>query len=107
MEKKDLIVRFSGDTSKVEEAFQEIIGKAAELGLIGSDLSIKKVPDKVEKNRLRNKSASDIMIKVSTSEEKAEAFMEELISIASESLGLDSPSTGIKLLSETSDDEEN
>ena len=47
------------------------------------------------------------MIKVSTSEEKAEAFMEELISIASESLGLDSPSTGIKLLSETSDDEEN
>ena len=41
MEKKDLIVRFSGDTSKVEEAFQEIIGKAAELGFIGSDLSKK------------------------------------------------------------------
>ncbi len=106
MEEKDLIVRFSGDNSKVEEAFHEIMEQAAELGLIGNDLSINKVPDKVEKSKLRNKSASDIMVKVSASEEKAEAFMEELISIVSENLGLDSPSTGIKLLGEVSDDEE-
>lgn len=104
MEEKDLIIRFSGDNSKVEEAFQEIIEKSAELGLIGSDLCINKVPDKVEKSKLRNKSASDIMVKVSASEEKAEAFMEELVSIVSESLGLDSPSTGIKLLDEVNND---
>lgn len=106
MGEKDLIVRFSGDNSKVKEAFQEIIEQAAELGLIGSDLRINKVPDKVEKSKLRNKSATDIMVKVSASEDEAEAFMEELISIVSESLGLNSPSTGIKLLDEASDDED-
>ena len=46
------------------------------------------------------------MVKVSASEEEAEAFMEELISIVSENLGLNSPSTGIKLLGEASDDED-
>lgn len=106
MKERDLIVRFSGDNSKVEEAFHEIIEQAAELGLIGSDLCINKVPDKVEKSKLKNKSASDVMVRVSASEEKAEAFMEELISAVSENLGLDSPSTGIKLLDEASDDEE-
>jgi len=106
MKEKDLIVRFSGDTSKVKKAFQEIIEQATELGLIGSDLRINKVPEKVEKSKLKNKSATDIMVKVSASEEKTEAFMEELTSIVSESLGLNSPSTGIKLQDEVKDDED-
>lgn len=73
--------------------------------MIGSDLNINKVPNKVEKSKLQNKSASDIMVKVSAKEDRAEAFMEELIAIVSENLGLDSPSTGIKLLDGSSDDE--
>lgn len=105
MEEKDIIVRFSGENTKVKEAFNEIIERASELGLIGEDLNINRVPDKVERSKLQNKSASDIMVKASGDEEKIEAFMEEVISMMSESLGIDSPSTGIKLLGSTDDDE--
>ncbi|WP_354624932.1 hypothetical protein [Psychromonas sp. MME2] len=104
MEKKSIIARFSGENAKVEEAFNEIIQQAEELGLIGEDLVINKVPNKVEKSKLQNKSASDIMAKASGDEEKIEDFMEEVIALASERLGLESPSTGIKLIEGNNDD---
>ena len=40
MQEKDIIVRFSGDNSKVKEAFAEIIEQAAELGLISGNYSV-------------------------------------------------------------------
>lgn len=98
MDEKDILVRLSGDATKVSEAFSEIIEKAAEIGLIGEDLNIKNLPSKIEKKNLQNKSSSDILIQVSTSENKAEYFMEDIISIASEILGLEIPSTSIELL---------
>ncbi len=61
------------------------------------------LPVKMNKSVL-TKSSSDIMAKVSASEDAVELFMNDLIEIVSENLGLNSPSTGIKLLSSTSDD---
>ena len=106
MQEKDIIVRFSGDNSKVKEAFAEIIEQAAELGLISEDLNINKVPSKVEKSKRLNKSASDIMVQVSADENKIEDFMEELIAVVAKNFGLDNPSTSIKLLDGKNDDEE-
>jgi 2-phosphoglycerate kinase len=104
MDEKDIIARFSGKNSKVKEALDEIIEQAVELGLIGEDLSINKVPKKVEKSKLQNKSASDIMVNVSGDESKIEAFMEEVITLVSENIGIDTPSTGVKLLQGNNDD---
>lgn len=97
MKEKDIIVRLSGENAEIVKAFEEIVKKSTELGLIGEDLQIKKVPDKVEKSKLRNKSASDIMVKVSGGENTIEAFMADVIASASENLGLETPSTAIKL----------
>ncbi|CAI1738563.1 hypothetical protein [Serratia proteamaculans] len=104
MQEKDIIVRFSGEDSKVREAFTEIIEQATELGLIGDDLCINKVPEKVQKDKLQVKSASDIMVKVSADEDKIADFMDELISIVSKKLELSSPSTSIKLLNGEGDE---
>ncbi|HIF5875013.1 TPA: hypothetical protein ACX3FO_004356 [Vibrio parahaemolyticus] len=103
MEEKSIIARFSGENAKVKQAFREILEEAEELGLIGDDLVINKVPSKVEKSKLQNKSASDIMAKTSGNEEKIEGFMEEVIALASEKLGLSTPSTGIKLIESSND----
>lgn len=106
MREKDVIVRFSGDHDKVKEAFSDIFERAHALGLIGEDLYINKVPEKVEKGKLKNKSASDIMAKVSGSEATVEAFIEEVVSAVSESLSLDAPSTGLKLLTKNENEKD-
>lgn len=95
---KHLIARFSGDQAKVKEALSDISERAHALGLTGEDLCINKVPERVEKGKLKNKSASDIMAKVSGSEDTVEAFIDDVIRVVSEDLGLDAPSKGLKLL---------
>lgn len=98
MSEKDIIVRFSGDHAKVKEAFREIIMEAEAIGLSGEDLFLNSVPEKVQKGKLKNKSASDVMAKVSGDEVTIEAFIDEVVIMVSERLSLDSPSTGLKLL---------
>lgn len=100
MEEKDIIVRFSGDTKVINEALSEIAEKALALGLSGEDLQINKLTKKVDRKKVENRSTSDILGKATGDEATVEAFMNEVIERVSQDLGLETPSTSLKLSSQ-------
>ncbi|MBZ9560493.1 MULTISPECIES: hypothetical protein [unclassified Modicisalibacter] len=97
MSKKDVIIRVSGSNELAEDFLSQVQEEAQILGLLPDTQTVRAVPDKVRKEKVKSKKAKDLKISVTGDENTVETFLESVIESVSEKTSLPKPSLNIKL----------